>query len=554
MRDGKPGTLTPDNQALALNPNIMKQTKSAFLLPVFCVLFAFLQTLSNPIFAQSALEEAPPLEQKQEQSLDGQDEAPEAQTPDAEQSDDEMSDKKADQGKDSDLKSDENSENLFEEDEQGNTQDDEADDEDPKKLNENRIKRPEVSSSGRYSKNAKNVLALFAPVVASASESTVIVMDGKRQIAMGTIVGSDGLILTKASELNGDLNCKLSNGETHPAVVFGVDPATDLALLKIDAKDLAIARWSDQPSPQTGRWLATPNNTSEPIAIGIVGVDERKIPPSKAFLGIQMLETDDNTGVRINRVISGTPADRYGLLVNDIIFKIDETDIPDRTTLFDALAQYSAGDIAVLSVRRGTKNMQFSLALADAQNASPEFDRANQQNRMGSTPSKRRKDFPLAFQHDSMLEANYCGGPVVDLDGRVVGINIAREGRVASLALPQSVVLPVIRQLMTGEYAPAHVNAAKIEKVNQALVDINNKLESLPLLSRELDQKLKVSQAREEELNRTLKDIESRLSAIKEKADKQRAEFDDLTAQLKRAKSAKRRLTKEREKLMTGSN
>ncbi len=500
--------------------------------------------------AQSVLEEAPPaMAQDQDDSLDDQDKSPELQTPDAEPSDEDLSEDLDDQGKDSDPQADDD-QDLSDD----NLQDDKTEDDNSVKPSEKRINRPEIGASGRYSKNAKDVMSLFAPVVASASESTVVVMDGKRQLAMGTIVDSDGLILTKASELEGDLKCTLSNGETYPAVVFGVDPATDLALLKIKVKDLAVAQWSEQPAPQTGRWLATPNTSSDPIAIGIVGVNERMIPPSKAFLGIQMLETDDNTGVRINRVIAGTPADRYGLLVNDIIFKVDETEIPDRTTLLDALAQYSAGDIAVLSVHRGAKDLQFSLTLADAQNDSPEFDRANQQNRMGSTPSKRRKDFPMAFQHDSMLEANSCGGPVVDLDGRVVGINIAREGRVASLALPRSVVLPVIDQLRTGEYAPANVNAAKIEKVDQALSEINAKLESLPLLSEELEQKLKVSEAREEELNRTLKDIQSRLSAIKEKADKERAEFDDLTTQLKRAKSAKRRLEKEREKLLTGSN
>ena len=526
----------------------MTHTKFSFLIPVLCILFALAFSRANPntIFAQSAVEEAPQTqEQEQAESLEKLENESKAEKPDREQSDDEKSNEESGQDQDADEKADDDKDELSDENKQGDTQE---------KQGESRRDRSRYSSRNRYSKRAKELLDLFAPVVASASESTVIVMGGRRQVAMGTIVGADGLILTKASELRGDLKCKLSNGKSFPAVVFGVDPATDLALLKIDAKDLAIARWSDQQTPATGRWLATPNNKSEPIAIGIVSVDERKIPRSKAFLGIQMSETEDASGVRINRVISGTPADRFGLLVNDIIFKIDDTEIPDQRTLLDAMGQYSAGDIAVLSVRRGSKNIEFSLALADKQLASPENARSETQNRMGSTPSKRRKDFPLAFQHDSSLEANYCGGPIVDLDGQVVGINIAREGRVASLALPPSVVLPVIDQLITGEYTPARVNAAKIEKVDQALTEIDTRLESLPLLTQEMEQKLKVSEARKEELERMLKDIESRLRSIKEKADNERDEFDDLEAQLRRANSAKRRLEKERKKLETGSN
>ena len=69
------------------------------------------------------------------------------------------------------------------------------------------------------------------------------------------------------------------------------------------------------------------------------------------------------------------------------------------------------------------------------------------QNSMGGRLSKRRSGFPQALQHDSILRPNQCGSPLVGLDGKVVGINIARSSRVSSLALPVSTVQAVVKQL-----------------------------------------------------------------------------------------------------------
>jgi len=50
------------------------------------------------------------------------------------------------------------------------------------------------------------VLAPFKAIVAKANESTVRVRGDDKDIALGTVVFSDGFILTKASELRGALS------------------------------------------------------------------------------------------------------------------------------------------------------------------------------------------------------------------------------------------------------------------------------------------------------------------------------------------------------------
>jgi len=61
--------------------------------------------------------------------------------------------------------------------------------------------------------------------------------------------------------------------------------------------------------------------------------------------------------------------------------------------------------------------------------------------------SQRAEDFELAMQHDAALQPSQCGGPLLNLDGKAVGLNIARAGRIASYALPASLVRRIISEL-----------------------------------------------------------------------------------------------------------
>jgi serine protease Do len=73
---------------------------------------------------------------------------------------------------------------------------------------------------------------------------------------------------------------------------------------------------------------------------------------------------------------------------------------------------------------------------------------------MGGALSDRRNGFPIILQHDAALRPSDCGGPLVDLDGKVVGINIARAGRTETYAAPTQAVLPLLYDLMSGKLAP----------------------------------------------------------------------------------------------------
>ena len=82
-------------------------------------------------------------------------------------------------------------------------------------------------------------------------------------------------------------------------------------------------------------------------------------------------------------------------------------------------------------------------------------------NSIGVGVSGRSDDFPAVFQHDTVLKPAECGGPVVDLSGKVVGMNIAHAGRTETYCIPTDMLFVAMYELMSGRLSPALLEAAK---------------------------------------------------------------------------------------------
>ena len=93
--------------------------------------------------------------------------------------------------------------------------------------------------------------------------------------------------------------------------------------------------------------------------------------------------------------------------------------------------------------------------------------RYNMMNLMGGPVSGRASDFSAVFQHDTVIRPVDCGGPLVDLSGKAIGINIARAGRTETYALPADVILPLLEPLRDGKLAPATRPAEASKKAGE---------------------------------------------------------------------------------------
>lgn len=400
-------------------------------------------------------------------------------------------------------------------------------------------------------KEDSSLISVFKPLAISASESTVKVLSGRRQIAVGTVVGREGLVLTKASEMRGDLKCRLPNGDVKDAMVFGIDQENDLALLKIDADGLAEAPMTPVDPPTQGMWLVSPTDQNGTLTVGVVGVDERKIPPSRAFIGIQMLDAKDG-GVLITAVVDGSPASKAKLRPDDVLIKFDTVDISNRRDLTDAIGLYNPESTVEVTVKRKDTKMVVSVTLADITKTSEMYSRSRLQNNMGSRVSRRGKDFPRAFQHDMALQANQIGGPVVDLDGQIVGVNIAREGRVSSLAIPVDAVLDVIGKLKTGEFSPVKVYADRIKSSETELESIRDNLEQNLKSVEEAELGFKAQTAKIEELERMKRELAERIKEVYEERENLSKKKGVLKSKNSEAEKAIRKLERQLDAIKAG--
>jgi serine protease Do len=319
-----------------------------------------------------------------------------------------------------------------------------------------------------FEKSNPRLLGAFRSVVFQSRQSTVRVKCDGRISALGTVVGSDGWVLTKASQLTGNAVVRLPSGRELPATVIGVQEKNDLALLKINARGLRAVEWVESAAAPVGNWVAAPGTGPDPVAVGVVSVAARKlgeekapfpIDPTRGYLGIVLAPQDE--GVKIGGISSDAPAAKAGLKVDDVLLSVGSTAIKNMETLVEALKNTKPGDVIRVRVRRDGEEKEVRVTLGKR----PE-DRADFQNRLGSELSKRRKGFPIILQHDLVIKPADCGGPLVDLDGRVIGINIARAGRTESYALPSEVVLPLLRELSGGKLSPALVKQTTPTPVN----------------------------------------------------------------------------------------
>jgi serine protease Do len=298
-------------------------------------------------------------------------------------------------------------------------------------------------------KDSREVKTPLRPVVSEASRLVVRVCCDGRDGLLGTIVGPHGWVLTKASELHGKLTCRLRDGRQLEARIVGLAPQHDLAMLKLDVAGLGNIAWSAK-EPAVGQWVIAAGLDEDPLAVGVVSVPDRKIPPVRAAMGVRLAEADGMA--KIDQVLPRSPAEISGLKSNDVIVQFGGKAIGNRSELSTMLKGFHPGQVVKLSVRRGQQTLQVSLRLGTGENLFPR--KGDLQNMSGSGISARHDDFPLVLQHDGAIPPSECGGPLVDLGGKVIGINIARAGRAETYALPASVLLAQMYDLMSGRLAP----------------------------------------------------------------------------------------------------
>jgi serine protease Do len=283
----------------------------------------------------------------------------------------------------------------------------------------------------------------IAPVTRKAAASTFAVhLDGK-PVALGTVVFEDDWVVTKDTETRGGEVTVMIDGAEIPAKLLKRYPKRDLALFRVEAAGLKPIRWRPaKRGTPVGSLLTSASADGTPLGFGLLSVQTRALE-GIGFLGIAA--EDGDRGVLVKSVVKGSAAMKTGVKEGDVIIAIDGNPCASALDFGLRIRNLRVDQLVDLSIRRGDEELELEATLGERKiaNSSPRFRRMNA---MGGALSKRITGFPKAIQHDIPLAPSECGGPLLDLNGRCVGINVSRAGRVKTLAIPAG----DLRELLAG--------------------------------------------------------------------------------------------------------
>ena len=291
------------------------------------------------------------------------------------------------------------------------------------------------------SKNGIETRKVFQPVIKKVLQSTFKIQSEGKDSAFGVVVTSDGLAVTKLSEINQELVCTFADGKTSQAEIVYQDKKQDIAILQLKGGPFDPVKWSKE-KPQVGQWVAVPGLEKIPEAIGIVSGDLQRVAKEFGVFGVSL--NSDKSELRVSKVFPGTGASQAKIQKNDVILSFDDKNLESKLEFRKSLYELRAGDSIRVRLFRDSKELEMRVTMGYP--TGNVFSRMNFQNQMGGYLSNRRSGFASVFSHDAILAANQCGGVLVNLDGEAVGMNIARAGRTETYALPASIVLDVIKQ------------------------------------------------------------------------------------------------------------
>ena len=290
-------------------------------------------------------------------------------------------------------------------------------------------------------------------VVRAARESTVEVYgtDFQGNVAIracGTIL--DTLhIATKLSEIAGctALECRFADDSKIDATLSKLDRTRDLAILTLESPGKFIGITPSVKSKSrtddslVDRIVFSAISLSEISAAGIISRTDHPEPALPARFGATMHE--DSGHLRVTELSPNGSAVTAGLQVGDELQQLDGSAATSLTAVGKMLQSRQPGDWIILNIKRGDRQLRINARLQH--DPSQQFEKTEFLDGRAGHVSQRRSNFH-ALQHDIAIAPAACGGPLLDMHGHIVGINIARRARESTLAFPIDIVVQLLEK------------------------------------------------------------------------------------------------------------
>lgn len=289
-----------------------------------------------------------------------------------------------------------------------------------------------------------------------------------RPVAQGSgfFISEDGYIVTNNHVVSGGSAyvVVMNDGTELPAKLVGTDPRTDLAVLKIDAKDrkFTYVKWADDTKASVGDWVVVVGNPfglGGTVTAGIISAMGRDINagPYDDFIQIDAAVNRGNSGgptfnlsgevVGINTAIFSPSGGSVG-----IAFDIPATTAQNVVAELIKSGKIDRGWLGV-QIQPVTKDIAESLGLSDAQGA---LVIQPQEDSPGLKAGIRKGDVVTAVNGEPVKDARDLAKRIGALrPGTKTDITIWRDGKSQTL------------QLTVGTLPPDQKMAAKDDKSQQ---------------------------------------------------------------------------------------
>ena len=265
-------------------------------------------------------------------------------------------------------------------------------------------------------------------------------------LILGTLLNSE-YVATKLSELTPHemIDCRFQEGDPGVAEIAMTNVALDLAILKLQIPRRAATSLVSQPVVSAAEFslVFAASEKSEPVRVGLITRRRHNEPRLNGKLGAVLDVDETSRAVRVKEVAPNSTASVAGLSKTCLIDSINGQPVKSLDNVGELLSEHQPGDWLQFQFRIVEKS---STNFARLQHDPAErFERTEFLDGRSGIVSERRSGFADILQHDIELAPSHCGGPLIDSEGRVIGVNIARRARESSLAIPIEVVLQLLK-------------------------------------------------------------------------------------------------------------
>lgn len=301
--------------------------------------------------------------------------------------------------------------------------------------------------------NGSLMHAIVSQPVQSLQNFSAVLYNGREEMGYGIVVSEDGYIVSKWSELKNVKEMKVRIGEQqYPEVAFVAgDPVWDVCLLKVSATGLKAVDYASSSDVGQGTWVVSNGATTRALRrpmIGVISANSREIgAEGGAVLGVELAIDKDKSGMVVGSVPEVSGAFKAGILKGDKILMLGDKKITSRKDVADAMKERRVGEMLEVKISRGGKEQ---VILVELMGRADTFGAEKSRNdEMSGDISKRRSGFPRVLQHDTLGSTITIGGPLLDLDGKCLGMNIARANRAESFAIPVEELRQLVEKMLS---------------------------------------------------------------------------------------------------------